>query len=578
MDYQSSDYTSSITSRSNYVRGARNLSPNVSGTNRILKVVSESASMNSGLSPFGGSTAASSIRDAREREKKEMSDLNDRLASYIEKVRFLEAQNRKIGADLDFLRGRWGRDTFNVREMYESEIKQAHKIIEESNADRDRLERDISKLVEEVATFRHKYDSAVRERATDKSVIDELLVKLSAIESELTLLKRRVANMEDDINAVKRENHRLLSELQRARTEVDQETLNRIDFQNQVQTIIEELDFVRRAHDSEIRDLQAMASRDTTSENREYFKNELAAAMREIRTEYDTVCNVQRTDMESWYKLKVQEIQTQSVRQNMEQGYTKEEMKRLRSQLGDLRGTLADLEGRNSLLEKQIEELHYQIEDDQRTYESALNDRDSQIRKLRDECHALMVELQMLLDTKQTLDAEIAIYRKMLEGEEDRAGLRQLVEQVVRTQQFRETQESESMRVIRGETSSRNSYQRSAQGNVSVQEASVDGKYIVVLNTNRSKQEPIGEWKLKRIIDHKHEVVFTFPKSFVLKPGQSVKIWAHGHGTNNPPESLVFNGADSFGTGNNVQTILYNTSDEERATLIQRSSHTATDH
>ena len=37
------------------------------------------------ISPFG-QTAASAIRDTREREKKEMSDLNDRLASYIEKV------------------------------------------------------------------------------------------------------------------------------------------------------------------------------------------------------------------------------------------------------------------------------------------------------------------------------------------------------------------------------------------------------------------------------------------------------------------------------------------------------------
>ena len=44
-----------------------------------------------------------------------------------------------------------------------------------------------------------------------------------------------------------------------------------------------------------------------------------------------------------------------------------------------------------------------------------------------------MVELQMLLDTKQTLDAEIAIYRKMLDGEGGDQGLRQLVEQVVRT-------------------------------------------------------------------------------------------------------------------------------------------------
>lgn len=77
-----------------------------------------------------------------------------------------------------------------------------------------------------------------------------------------------------------------------------------------------------------------------------------------------------------------------------------------------------------------------------------------------------MVELQMLLDAKQTLDAEIAIYRKMLEGEGDRAGLRQLVEQVVRTTGINETADTETMRVVKGETSSHQSYSRSAKGNL----------------------------------------------------------------------------------------------------------------
>jgi len=59
-----------------------------------------------------------------------------------------------------------------------------------------------------------------------------------------------------------------------------------------------------------------------------------------------------------------------------------------------------------------------------------LNERDATLRRLKDECQQLVAELQSLLDTKQMLDAEIAIYRKMLEGEESRVGLRQMVEQV----------------------------------------------------------------------------------------------------------------------------------------------------
>ncbi|OUC46786.1 intermediate filament protein, partial [Trichinella nativa] len=182
-----------------------------------------------------------------------------------------------------------------------------------------------------------RYEDALRQRAGDQEKIDGLLTQLSEHEAEANLLRRRIEGLEDEVNRMKKENMRLQSELNKARTDLDQETLNRIDYQNQVQTLLEEIDFIRRVHDQEIKELQALAARDTTAENREFFKNELALAIRDIRNEYDSVSLQNKSDMESWYKLKVQEIQTASARHTMETGYQKEEVKRLRSQMGDLR-------------------------------------------------------------------------------------------------------------------------------------------------------------------------------------------------------------------------------------------------
>ncbi|OUC45477.1 hypothetical protein D917_08415, partial [Trichinella nativa] len=153
--------------------------------------------------------------------------------------------------------------------------------------------------------FAIRYEDALRQRAGDQEKIDGLLTQLSEHEAEANLLRRRIEGLEDEVNRMKKENMRLQSELNKARTDLDQETLNRIDYQNQVQTLLEEIDFIRRVHDQEIKELQALAARDTTAENREFFKNELALAIRDIRNEYDSVSLQNKSDMESWYKLKV---------------------------------------------------------------------------------------------------------------------------------------------------------------------------------------------------------------------------------------------------------------------------------
>ncbi|KAK6015999.1 intermediate filament tail domain protein, partial [Ostertagia ostertagi] len=112
--------------------------------------------------------------------------------------------------------------------------------------------------------------------------------------------------------------------------------------------------------------------------------------------------------------------------------------------------------------------------------------------------------------------------------------------------------------------STRMLYSRSAKGNVSIQDPSPDGSYVILENTHRSREEPIGGWKLKRKIDGKHEIVYTFPADFVLKGGKSVKSGKRQGGIHDPPESLVFDSENSFGNGSNVQTMLFDKEGEVR--------------
>jgi uncharacterized protein (UPF0335 family) len=41
--------------------------------------------------------------------------LNERLGNYIERVKGLEERNRKLVADLEDVRGKWGSETYDIK-------------------------------------------------------------------------------------------------------------------------------------------------------------------------------------------------------------------------------------------------------------------------------------------------------------------------------------------------------------------------------------------------------------------------------------------------------------------------------
>ena len=51
--------------------------------------------------------------------------------------------------------------------------------------------------------------------------------------------------------------------------------------------------------------MAALAYRDTTAENREFWKNEMGQALREIQEVYDGKMDAMRGELEAYYNLKV---------------------------------------------------------------------------------------------------------------------------------------------------------------------------------------------------------------------------------------------------------------------------------
>lgn len=131
----------------------------------------------------------------------------------------------------------------------------------------------------------------------------------------------------------------------------------------------------------------------------------------------------------------------------------------------------------------------------------------------------------------------------------------------------------QTMKMMRGEVSAKTTFQRTANGPLTISEVCPEGKYISIENTtsgaNRREVNMDG-WKLKRTVDGKRDYIYMF-RNFTLKPGKVVKIYSRGSAADASVNDLVYRDDDSWGVGSQVTTVLLNESSEEKATHTQKT-------
>ncbi|XP_074654132.1 60 kDa neurofilament protein-like isoform X2 [Tubulanus polymorphus] len=583
----------------------------------------------SGSGAFSFSSAdVTAMRGEREKEKKDMQDLNERFAGYIEKIRFLEAQNRKLAQELETLKSRWGKETIEIKKRYEGELLEARNLVDDLTKEKAKWQLRANTLQDELTGIKERYEDLVRRTEIDRETISKQHQQMADYESEINLLRRRISFLEEEHKRDKETIKTLNADIMRLRVDLDDETLQRIDKENRLQTLEEELAFLKSIHEQELREMAALAYKDTTAENREFWKSELAIAIRDIQNEYEDRLGSIKGELETHFTMKLNETRTSGAKSGLETAHYKDETKKLRNQLGELRARISELEAQNGNLQREYDMLLREYQDKESQWEAERTDLTIQLNQKIQELESMSITLNELLDAKLSLELEIIAYRKLLEGHE--GSLSQTVEkwyEWMRTHgtethlKWLESYQSEigggggagsggagsggggggggggagggggggsggaamqmSMSMSGGSSGSagsgsmaaKTSYQRTAKGDVAIKEASADGRHVILENTGNKPHNLTG-WRVKRDIDDgKQEFSFDFP-SYTLGGGGSVKIYAKGGMKRGERDAFELKEV-TWGVGTNVTTFIYNKEGEEKATYMQMTTYTA---
>jgi len=98
----------------------------------------------------------SPARILRQQEKDQLQNLNDRLASYIDRVRFLETENNRLSIQVRSSEETVNREVTNIKGLYETELEDARKLLDETAKEKARLQIEVGKYKEEAEDWKVK--------------------------------------------------------------------------------------------------------------------------------------------------------------------------------------------------------------------------------------------------------------------------------------------------------------------------------------------------------------------------------------------------------------------------------------
>ncbi|XP_048373237.1 keratin, type I cytoskeletal 20 [Sphaerodactylus townsendi] len=309
-------------------------------------------------------------------EKVTMQNLNDRLASYLEKVRSLETSNTHLEKQ--------------IREWYASSSPAARQ-------DYTAYYKTIEDLQNQITAARLENTQLVLQIDNTKLAADDFRVKY---ETELRLRQ----NVENDMAGLLR----LIDDL----------TLIKSDLEHQVEGLKEEMAYLKKNHEEEMGRLRQQLSGTVTVEVDAAPSVNLGQIMDSMREQYEAMADKHRQEAKQRFEKQIDEW-------NVEITTSTQQVESNRNEITDRRRVLQDLEielqTQHSLktnTENAVAEIEARYGMTLAQIQASIANVEAQLLQLREDMERQNSEYSTLLGIKVKLEAEIATYRRLLEGED----------------------------------------------------------------------------------------------------------------------------------------------------------------